>query len=66
MKSKAKIKLFRGDQLLIPGAEGCFNVQIAKVSNKINRKRTSRKRRPAGLVQLALQGLTPCDTNGTV
>jgi len=66
MKSKAKIKLFRGDQLLIPGTEDCFNIKTFKVECKIKRKRTGKKPCLARAAQLSLLSLTPCDTSGTI
>jgi len=52
-----KIKLFRGDQILIPGIESIFNSSAFQVEGRKEKRNGTRKPRLQKLVQLSLLDL---------
>jgi hypothetical protein len=50
----SKIKLFRGDQILIPGIEVVFSVEAPRIDGSEKKKTKARKPRPQKPIQLSL------------
>jgi hypothetical protein len=56
-KSTSGIKLFRGDQILIPGIERIFNSSAPQVEGGEKKRNRARKPKPQKPVQLSLLDL---------
>ncbi len=50
----SKIKLFRGDQILIPGIEAVFSVEAPRINGGEKKKTKARKPRLQNPIQLSL------------
>lgn len=54
LKIMSKIKLFRGDQILIPGVKAVFSVEAPKINGREKKKIKARKPRLQKPIQLSL------------